>query len=175
MRSQFGGVEFQLDLPVEQGALRDSKPHPARDQRLRAGGSQRVDVGAVLPSNLDQIFESRVGEQRHPRAAPLQQRVGGDRRTVGEHAGVGVAEQHAHPFEDRRRRIVRRGKQLVDAQFAVDHGGHVGERPAGVDTDYDRSGAALADGSGSGHLLGRFQQDLEFGFFAGARDCGEAF
>ncbi len=128
---EFSRAELQLDLPVEQGALRDSNAHRARHQRLGAGGSQGIDVGAVLPPNLDQVLESRVGEQRHPGAVALQQRVGGDGGAVGEHTCAGVAEQRAHPFEDRGRGIVGRGKQLMDTQFAVDNGGNVGERPAG--------------------------------------------
>ena len=82
---QFGRIEFKGDLAVEQSTLRDSNPHRTRYQRLRARRRQRIDVGAVLPPNLDQVLEAGIGEQRDLRPAPFQQGVSGDGRAIGEH------------------------------------------------------------------------------------------
>ncbi len=140
----FGGAEFKRDLAVEQGALRDSNAHRTRHQRLRARRRQRIDVGAILPANLDQVFETGVGKQGDLGAAPLQQGIGGDGRTVGEQVRGVLANQCAQTLEHRCRRIMGGGKQLMDAQFAVDNCGDIGERTAGIDANDDRRLRGLA-------------------------------
>ena len=53
-----------------------------RRQRIGADLVEIVEMGAVLAADLDDIDEAGCGEQGGTRAAPLQQGVGGDGRSV---------------------------------------------------------------------------------------------
>ena len=142
--------EAQHELARERGvqrALHCVRPHALGHpeaqlrghQRRGRGAAQVIQVRAVLASQLDHVGEAVGGEQRGPRRAALQQRVGGDRHAVGEaldvarrarpRARAAGGSQRAPPRDSSRRR--RRDLGGVDGRAFVDQHG-VGERAADV-------------------------------------------
>ena len=73
-----------------------------------------------------------VGHQRHRRAPPFEQRVGGHGRAVGQHVGAASPRHElGHARAHRSAGIVGVRRHLRDAPVGGDH---VGERPSGVAT-----------------------------------------
>jgi len=78
---------------------------------------------AHLPADLQQVPEAFSRHQRHPAALALEQRVGGDRRAVGEPGNLAEGDpagvRHLpHALQDGAARIVRRRGALEDMGFA---------------------------------------------------------
>ncbi len=120
MRASSLAVSGVAIVPSKQRALRDAEAHRARHQRFRPRRHQRIQLGTILPADLDEILEARVDEQRDARTLLLQQRVGCDRRTIGDARGLAPGENLCEAFDNRARRVIGRGKRFVDHEFAVD-------------------------------------------------------
>ena len=60
-----------------------------RNERLRMGRAEPVEVRAVLAPQVEQVLEAGGRDERGPRAPALEQRVGGDRRAVREALDLG--------------------------------------------------------------------------------------
>ena len=75
-----------LQRAVGAHPLRGADAALARHERRRVRLAQAVEVGARLAAELDDVLEARGGDEHRARALALQQRVGGDRRPVGERA-----------------------------------------------------------------------------------------
>ena len=82
------------DLARRPDALGDLEAMLARNQRLGVVGLEIVDLGTRLAADLEQVLEACRGDERDLAAAPLDQRVGGDRRAVGEE-GEAIAGRRA--------------------------------------------------------------------------------
>ncbi len=132
---QFRRAQRLRDRAVEIGALGGADTHRARYQRRRPTGSQRVKIAAILASDLDQILEPGVGDDRDARALALKQRIGRDRRAVGHCAGSGTVENRRQPRENRERRILWSREDLMDSQAAVDQSDQIGEGASGIDSN----------------------------------------
>ena len=111
---------------------------PLRRHRRRGPcAAEIVHVRADLPADLQQVPEALGGDQRHPAALALEQRIGRDCRAVRQ-AGYLVERDPAgvrhfpDALEDRPARVVRRRGTLEDMRFAgpVVDGGEVGEGAA---------------------------------------------
>src|SRR5208337_2332518 len=81
---KFSAGQRVCDCAVEQGSFLDTEAHRARHQGLGARWRERVQFGAILPTDFDEVLETRVGEQRDARALELEQRVGRDGRTISQ-------------------------------------------------------------------------------------------
>ena len=134
-------AERRLDGPVDEHALAHADAPRARHERRRPARLERVERGAHLAADLEHVLEAGGGEQRDARAAPLEERVGRDRRAVVQARG---AAQRGEPGAHRGRRVVRRGADLQDTEPPADHGHQVGEGAAGVDADEDGPGGQEA-------------------------------
>ena len=112
--------------------------HPLVQAELLAFGDQAaarrwcpvVQVGTILPSELQQVLEAASGDEGRARARALQQGVGGHRGAMHELAG-GKAFQAG---QDRARRVGRGRSHLVAAQTRAVPCDEVRERPAAVDS-----------------------------------------
>ena len=82
-------VERRDTRPSRSIALADLQPVAARDQRLGKAEEQVVDVVALLGPHLEHVAEALRREQAEPRAAPLDQRIGDERRAVHDLADIG--------------------------------------------------------------------------------------
>ena len=121
---------------VGRDALADGESQLPRHQRRRAA-PQVVEVRPVLAADLDHVPEALGGDQRDARAAPLEQRVGGDCRAVRERGESPPA----------RRSIA--SKTPADCRPAwtapsrsdrlADERDEVGEGPAHIDSDPDHA------------------------------------
>ena len=133
-RADVGVPERQDDLARRTDALGHLEAVLARHQRLGMIGLQVVDLGPGLAADLEQVLEALGGDERDLAAAPLDQRVGRDRRAVGEKREAASGRKRAQPFQDRARGIVGRGGDLVRARLAgrVVHQEEVGEGAADV-------------------------------------------
>ena len=129
-------VGQRAELERRELAVRPDPPAHAeraleRHERLRMPGAEPVEVRAILPAQVEHVLEALGRHERRPRAAPLQQRVGRDRRPVREALELAGA--------DRRRRgehrllLVPRRRHLRRAQLAVLEQDGVGEGAAHVD------------------------------------------
>ena len=100
---------------------------------------------ADLPADLQQVPEALGGDQRHPAAPALKQRIRCDRRAVrkaGDLAQPDFAGRRHFPeaIKDGAARIVRRRGPLEDMRLAgaVVDGGEVGEGAAHIHPDDPR-------------------------------------
>ena len=121
-------------------ALGHGQPPASRHQRLRAVDVHVVLLEAVLERHLEHVAVSFGRHQRRARAAPFDDRVGGQGGAVQHHAQVrrgasSLCQNLAHTFQGAggRRRV---GRQNLGADVAA--GGfqhHVGEGAADVHRD----------------------------------------
>ncbi len=74
----------RLQLAVPPDATAHADRALERNERLRMLGARPVEMGASLPSQVKDVLEARCADERRPRAAPLEERVRGDRRAVRE-------------------------------------------------------------------------------------------
>ena len=138
-----GGLEAQLRI----------------DQRGGLGGAEAVEVGPVLPGDLEDVGEPLGRDQGGAGAGFLEQRVGPHGHPVGECLDLGGdrggALQHLLDRCDHSQRLVLRGGRGLRGvdPLAVDED-RVGEGPADVDSE--EHGLKLAEGVAprSGPALG---------------------
>jgi len=135
-------VERRDDAAVAIEALGDLQPMPAGDQRFWEAEEQIVDVVALLGAHLEVVAETLRGEQTEPCAAPLDDRIGDERRAVNDLADIrggdaGLGRKDAKAFERRYRRILRRRQTFVerDAALLVIIENKVCESPADIEAD----------------------------------------
>ena len=119
-------------------ALGDLVAQRARHQRLGPADEEVVEREPALGADLDDVPKTRRGEQRGARALALDQRVGGERGAVDDHAHVARRAPGARQrLPDRRHETLRRigiGGQDLGGRERVAVGEHdVGERSADVD------------------------------------------
>ncbi len=138
-------VERDVHAAVHQHALRHAAAVLAQDQRprlLRDVLHQAERVRLAVAGDVQDVPEPARGDHPHPRAAPLEDRVGADRRAVQQRRqlrrlGARHRADLLDALEDRHRRVLRRGCQLVDvdplALLVVED--QVGERPADVHSE----------------------------------------
>ena len=112
-------------------------PIDDRARPYERGHEQRWYI-ALGPPDLDEVAKPRGGQQRHPRPAPLEDRVGADRGPMHEppHRPTLDAERR-QPSEHGRGLVERLRRNFPDPdvpRLGIDRG-HVGERPADVDSD----------------------------------------
>ncbi len=84
-------VERRDHAPVAVHPLADLQPVAPRHQRIGEAEEQVVDVVALLGAHFEAVAEALRGQQAEPRAAPLDDRVGDQRRAVHDLAHVGRA------------------------------------------------------------------------------------
>src|SRR5262249_19529311 len=109
-----------------------------------------VHVVAALAPDLERVAEAGRREESRPRALPLDQRVGGERRAVGRRADVArgdppVLEQRLDALLDAVGRVLGRGEHLAGAERPgrPDQGEGGGDRPADIDTKPRRHEGSL--------------------------------
>ena len=126
---------------VDGDASRHSVAPGARHQRRGSVGPLVVQGGPILTSDLDEVLEAHVRDERDAAAGPLEQRVRSDSRAMCEHV-----DRRAHfddPSSHRRRGIdpirehlhvraglvdhIRERSTRVDAYSAAASGAHRGE------------------------------------------------
>ena len=92
--------------------LGDAEPPVGRRQRRGPGGTQPVELGPGLATELDQVGEAVGRDERGPGARALEQRVGGDRHPVRELADlIGAGAGHARAPPRRRPAPPRTGRR----------------------------------------------------------------
>jgi hypothetical protein len=127
-------VELQLaQHTVRADPLRDAHAALERHERRRMVGAQAIQLRAVLPAQVQQVLEPPGRDERGARPAPLEERVGRDRRPVREAlelAGADRTRRRNHGFLLARRRRHLRG----DEPARVEEDG-VRERAAHVDAE----------------------------------------
>ena len=150
---KFRSIERLDDLAASGGPLAHLEPQPPLDERIRLAETQVVQARRAEASDLQHVAESARGHERHAHAAPLDDRVGGDGRAVGElgdRAGVDfdLTQELADALLDRAAVVVRRGEHLAAEQHAIGGEEHdVGERAA----DVDAKGVARVGHAGWAH------------------------
>jgi len=134
----------QLDQnAVGTHALSDADHTVARQERRRVIPRQVVEVGAILAAQPQQVLESGGGDERDPRAAPLEQRIGRDGGAVDENCLGGTHPPSLFPIPpvvDRTKQpdrwIFRRRRDLANLDAAVVvQSDEIGERAADVDAE----------------------------------------
>ena len=131
-RRQGAQVE-RLELAVRRHTPGNSHAALERHERGRVLGTRPVEVRTVLPSEMEEMLEARRRDERRPSTPPLEKRVRGDRRPVGEAVDVFCADlpggrEHGLLLAARRRHLRRRDLPVRDQDG-------VRERPADVDSE----------------------------------------
>jgi hypothetical protein len=104
----------------------------AVDERREPRAHERVQLRSVLPADLDDVLEAAVGDERDPRAAPFEQRVGRHRGAVHEREALARRHNAGEPVEDGLRGICGSRWELEPLETAFGEQHQVGERPPGV-------------------------------------------
>ena len=132
--------------------------HPLRHLPAQAPGYERVgpceseveQVVALLEAHVEDVAEPRGHQHAGPRAAPLDDRVGDQRRAVRDrldldHGHVLAAQQGGGAFDDRNRGVGGGGEALrhSDLAAAFVEQREVGERAADVDAESKGQGPGL--------------------------------
>ncbi len=104
------------------------------NERLHAIEEEVVEPGTGLAADLDDIFETRGGDQGDARAFALKDGVRADGGAVQEDDG-GLASDLTNRFGDRLRGIGGRGEDLQEADTPALDPDAVGEGAAGIDGD----------------------------------------
>ena len=137
-------IERNIHLAGMAHALGDLEAQAALDQSRRLVGENVVEVGPLLPADLEQIAEAVGGDETGGHALVLDQRIGGDRGAMAEIADrrcgliARLRRDAAHAFidalRDAARGIVGRRRNLpdLDAAFGLFEQADVGECPAGI-------------------------------------------
>ena len=112
-------------------------PHPVaaveRNERLRVGGAQPVEMRPRLTAELEQVLEARRGHESGAGALPLEQGVGRDRGPVREALDPDGADG-ARGGENRLL-LAGGGRHLGRRDPAVLDEDGIGERSADVDAE----------------------------------------
>ncbi len=128
--------ERRLDAPVDQDPLHHAQAETTRHERRAEHGHQIVETRADLAPDREHVLEARRRDERHPRTAPLEERVGRDGGAVVQarpSVGADRGERHSHGTT----RIVRRRAYLVHDQPPADDGHQVREGAAGIGAGED--------------------------------------
>ena len=96
--------------------------------------AEPVEVGAVLPPQVQQMLEAGVRDERGARALALEQRVRRDRRPVREALDASAPTARAAATTDSS--CLRRGRHLRGANLAVAEEDGIGERSTYVDAEH---------------------------------------
>jgi hypothetical protein len=128
------GRERREDAAPRREPLAGTDPSLAGHQGRPARGLQRIDIGPLLAADLEHVLEARGGDQRDPRALPLEQRIGRHRGAMT-HARAAAGPGARESLEHGLRRVAGRGRDLERHALAASPGDDVGERAAGVDAD----------------------------------------
>ncbi len=126
-------VQFDEDIARRVEAFGRLQPPAILDQRRGPLLAEMVELRAVLATDDEDVGKTCSREQRRLGAAPLQQRVGGDRHAV-DHVGL-MHVQRIEAGDDGAALIHRRGRDLMHGQAAVRQNHKVSERTADVDAD----------------------------------------
>jgi len=144
-----GFVEREEHLALRIDALAHRQAQPARNERRRQVDVDVVLLEAVFVADLDHVAESFGGEKRGSGALALDERIGGERRAMDDHADLagrdaGLGRDRTQGGEHALFRRVRRGQDLPGKPPLADFQRHVGERAADVDADPDCGGGCHA-------------------------------
>jgi hypothetical protein len=127
------------------GRFAPARADPAlrRHERLGMGRAQAVQVLARLPPSSTTSVKPAVGDERGPRAATLEQRVGRHGHAVGERldlarAATGGAQRGLDRLEDPGGLVGGRRRRLGRDDAAADDEHGVGERSPDVDAQQHR-------------------------------------
>ena len=122
----------RLELALRPEPAADAVAALERHERLRMLGAEAVEVRARLAPQVEQMLEAGVPDVRDAGAAPLEQRVRGDRRPVREARQPGARADRTRRGEHRLL-LPRRGRHLgrPDPPLLDEH--RVGEGAADVD------------------------------------------
>ena len=155
--ARLGGdrVEVERDegVAVAVHALGHLQPAAARHQRLGILQEQVVDVVALLGAHLQDVAEALGGDEAEAGAAPLDQRVGHQRRAVDDLAHVGqrqagIGHDLRQALQRADRGVVRSGEAFVQPDAAINgvEQDEVGEGAADVEADAEAGHAGMPSG-----------------------------
>ena len=129
-----------LDDAVGPDPLGSAEAHPLGDQRGRLRRAEVVEAGPVLAPDVEEVGEPTGGDERGPRAALGQQRVGAHGHAVREdldlgRLGAGALERRLDRGEDPPGLVLGRRRRLRRVQRPPVEDHRVGEGPADVDPE----------------------------------------
>src|SRR5262249_60016828 len=112
-----GFIEWDQHLPLRIDPLADRQAQPARDERRRQIDVDVVLLEAVFVADLHHVAEALGGEKRGSGALALDERIGGERRAMDDHAyltglDAGPARDRAQSGQHALFWGVRRGQNL---------------------------------------------------------------
>ena len=124
------------NLSVAGGAFVDAKTQIGGNQGFYTIEKEIIKFGTGLAADLDGVFKTGGGDQRHARAFALQQSIRANRRAVQKDS------RSARPdlfqgLDNCLRGIGRRGENFEHAYLPALHPDAVGEGAAGVDGDVE--------------------------------------
>jgi len=142
-------IEWDEHLPLRIDPLADGQAQPARNERRRQIDVDVVLLEAVFVADLDHVAEALGGEKRGPGALALDERIGGERRAMDDHADFAgldtrLGRDRAQSGQHALFRGVRRGQNLRRKAPRADFQRHVGERAADIDAEPDCRGGCHA-------------------------------
>ena len=139
------GVDVRERVQVERLELAlhaDAAPHAVaaleRDERCGMLGARPVQVRARLAAQVQDVLEALVRHERRPRAAPLEQGVRRDRRSVREAVDVHCA--HGRGSRDHRLLLAGGGRHLRRPDLPVGDENRVREGASDVDPERAHGG-----------------------------------
>jgi hypothetical protein len=133
---EFRGRGPENYVSIGGDALAETQAPLARNQRRWGANEEIVELGTRLPSDFEDVLESRGRDQHHFSAASLQQSVGADGGATDElRAGLSsaLALRPVDGRADRRGRIGGRRWYFQNLKFAAAKENAVGKGAAGVD------------------------------------------
>ena len=130
-------LQRRLYRPVRGDPFGDLEPQPPRHRRRRLGRRlEIVEVQPARPRDLQHVPKSARGDQAHDRAAPLDDGVRHDRRTVRDRGDRVIAGERLKAAHDAVRRAGRRRRDFAARQPARRRAhDNVGKGAADVDAD----------------------------------------
>ena len=138
-------VQGRQDVAGGVEAFHGRESQVSRGQWMWTPLVQGVEMGPVLAANFDDIDETGGGQQGRARAAPLQQRVGGDGRAMHQFnvnccvcAGRYRNAQACQPGQNRPALVGWRRRLLMHAQPAIFQQHKIGECSADINSDQGR-------------------------------------
>ena len=149
-------VELAQDLAAEAHPLRHLAHAVERHETLRLHPEVGVAVALRhgLARDLQQVAKALGGDESEVGEALLEQRVGGHGRPVSDRAhAVGVPSSQPEDLQDRVEHAHggigyrRRGLGSDDRARRLVQGHHVGQRPAGIDSDSEGAVEAPSEAS----------------------------
>ena len=144
-----GFVERNQHLTLRIDPLADGQAQPAGNEGRRQIDVDVVLLEAVFVADLDHVAEPFGGEKRGSGALALDERIGGERRPMDDHADLagldaGLGRDRAQSGEHAVFRRVRRGQDLARKPPLADFQRYVSKRAADVDAEPDCGGGCHA-------------------------------